>query len=44
VGDDPFSRYVFMLFLWGLEATNTACSSSACWRASFTVFSPPNSS
>jgi hypothetical protein len=34
------STDVFLLFLWGLTATSTACSSSACRRASFIVFSP----
>jgi hypothetical protein len=32
---------VFVLLLWDLAPRNTAYSSSACLKASFTVFSPP---
>jgi hypothetical protein len=43
-GGDRFPRHVVVLFLWGLAATSTACSSSACLGALFTDFSPPSSS
>jgi hypothetical protein len=44
VGGDWLPQNARALLLWSLAARSTACSSRACLRTSFTVFSPHRSS